>query len=320
MLFRSIHLLVFLETVAGMMYDVVDPHKLAPSECGSRGCARWSHLVEDGAVLPQMQTLWLKSNFTDGKMYNSSQATVDALWSTGTPPAALLPKGNECANPAKTSLVAWPPYPREAPGTDSAWCFCSKPGTARAWGDCRSAPSVPEQVNVVLGQDGSVVLSFVTLWEPTFPADLQKHLNPAPPRAQYTITGSTSPRSGTSTGTSTAATKNNTSRASASASTGNDTASSNVTIVTGVTHLYRSPHNLTDPSQNRYWNLTGRNYSFHFIKLAGLPEGATVKYKVASGAQPPTWSDEFTFAAPFGHTHTKYVRSFFSLFKKKKNP
>lgn len=41
--------------VAGRMYDVVDGSKLGPIECRA-GCARWSHLAEDGAVLPLMQT------------------------------------------------------------------------------------------------------------------------------------------------------------------------------------------------------------------------------------------------------------------------
>jgi hypothetical protein len=53
--------------VGALMFDVVDVHKQPPFGCRS-GCARWAHLEEDGAVLPLMQTNWLASRFTDGKM------------------------------------------------------------------------------------------------------------------------------------------------------------------------------------------------------------------------------------------------------------
>lgn len=51
-----------------LMYDIVDANKLPPTEC-QHGCARWEHLVEDGATLPLMQTNWLASRFTDSKMF-----------------------------------------------------------------------------------------------------------------------------------------------------------------------------------------------------------------------------------------------------------
>ena len=43
---------VLLPFSGALMYDVVDPSKLPPAECAS-GCARWAHLLEDGAVLPE---------------------------------------------------------------------------------------------------------------------------------------------------------------------------------------------------------------------------------------------------------------------------
>ena len=154
---------VLLPFSGALMYDVVDPSKLPPAECAS-GCARWAHLLEDGAVLPPSQANWWASRFRDGAMYPANQSTVDAQWSGGAPPLGV---GRQCANPAKTSLVAWPPYPREAPGTDTAFCFCAHAAALpKKWGDCRSAPSIPEQLNVVAGQDSSVVISFVTLRAP----------------------------------------------------------------------------------------------------------------------------------------------------------
>jgi hypothetical protein len=275
------------------MYDLVDPAKVPPAACLPNGCARWTHLVEDGAILPPMQNQWLHSKFTDNKEYPSNQSSINAQWSAGAPPAGV---GRLCANPAKTSLVAWPPYPREAPGTDTAFCFCAnatKADPTTWWGDCRSAPSVPEQINVVLGQENSVVVAFVTLWEPLFGADLAKRTTPLPPKAEYSYSAAGQQH--------------------------------NLTAV-GITHLYQSPQNLTDPNANRYWNLSARNYSFHFIKLTDLPEGVAVSYRVSSGAAADSakgfnaisndsvaaatsWSERFSFNAPFGSTHQARGRS-----------
>ena len=269
-------LLLLPAAATALMYDVVDRAKLPPAEC-TAGCARWTHLIEDGAVLPPMKAGWWESRFEDEKIWPSNQSTIDAQWAGGKPPAGI---GSACANPALTSLVAWPPYPREAPGTDASFCFCAKAAKLpKAWGDCRSAPSVPEQINVVLGQDNSVVISFVTLWEPGFGADLAGYTAPAAPRAQF-ATGSDSGPLGKA--------------------------------ATGVTHLYRSPSpdpgNASDPV-NRYWAVTARNYSFHFVKLTSLPEGGVVRYRVASGAEPAVWSDTVSFKAPFGPTYTVSGRS-----------
>ena len=148
---------------------------------------------------------------------------------------------------------------------------------------------MPEQINVVLGQDNSVVLSFVTLWEPSFEASLAGDADPRPPRAEYSYTTSTT----------------------TPADEGALTATTNLTR-SGVTHLYQSPYDLnrTD-SNNRYWNLTARNYSFHFVKLPSLPEGVAVTYRVASGAVGGTlvWSEYATFMAPFGASYTRPGRS-----------
>ena len=250
-----------------LMYDVLDSHKLPPSVC-TAGCARWSHLLEDGAVLPPLASNWLTSRFTDSKKYASNQSTVDAQWAAGVPP---LGAGSQCATQGRTSLVAWPPYPDEAPGTDTSYCFCAHAAKQqKTWGYCRSRPSVPEQINVVTGQDHSVVVTFVTLWEPAFSAQLAGGHGPLePPRVEYSSSGQA-----------------------------NQTA-------TGVTHLYSSPSpdpgNTSDPI-NRYWDVTARNYSFHFVKLVGLPEGAQITYRVASGTKPTSWSDTFEFKAPFGPT------------------
>ena len=257
-----------LRATHALMYDVLDPHKLPPSVCTS-GCARWSHLLEDGAVLPPLASNWLASGFTDSKKYASNQSTVDEQWAAGRPPPGA---GSQCATQGRTSLVAWPPYPDEKPGTDTSYCFCANAGKLpKAWGYCHSAPSVPEQINVVAGQDHSVVVTFVTLWEPAFSAQLAGGHGAlqAPPRVEYSFTGQAS------------------------------------RTVTGATHLYISPSpdpgNASDPI-NRYWDVTARNYSFHFVKLTGLPEGAQVTYRVASGTKPTTWSDRFAFKAPFGPT------------------
>ena len=108
---------------------------------------------------------------------------------------------------------------------------------------------VPEQINVVLGQDNSVVLSFVTLWEPSFAANIAGKGDPLPPHAEYsyatptTTTGNVHvPRSGATTAAA---------------------AATNLTR-TGITHLYQSPQNLTDPT-NRYWNLTARPSVFFLL-------------------------------------------------------
>ena len=175
--------------------------------------------------------------------------------------------------------MAWPPYPTEAPGTDTSYCYCAKAANLpKKWGYCRSAPSVPEQINVVAGQGQSVVIAFVTMWEPAFATDLAGIglAAPTPPRVKYSINGK------------------------------------NSRTVTGVTHLYSSPSpdpgNKSDPV-NRYWEVTARNYSFHFVKLTDLPEGAAVTYQCASGTEPATWSDSFAFQAPFGSTFTKDGRA-----------
>jgi hypothetical protein len=115
-------LLLLPAAATALMYDVVDRAKLPPAEC-TAGCARWTHLIEDGAVLPPMKAGWWESRFEDQKIWPSNQSTIDAQWAGGKPPAGI---GSACANPALTSLVAWPPYPREAPGTDASFCFCAK--------------------------------------------------------------------------------------------------------------------------------------------------------------------------------------------------
>ena len=233
------------------------------------------------------QTRWRLSGFTDNTLYPANQSTVDATWAAGAPPAGI---GKSCAVPAWSSLVAWPPYPHEAPGTDAAFCYCADAGTSKpkskSWGYCRSAPSVPEQINVVLGQTNSVVVSFVTLWEPGFgealaqatagAAGRQGGEDMAPsPEVQWCRGG------------------------------GKANATNTVTTATGVTHLYQSPApdpgNSSDPV-NRYWNITARNYSFHFVKLTGLPEGEPVTYRARSSVA-GQWSDYATFKAPFGPTH-----------------
>jgi hypothetical protein len=232
--------------------------------------------------------------------YQANQSSINALWAGGSPPPGV---GRACANPALTSLVAWPPYPREAPGTDTAWCFCANHsggpstsagtdsssgasvatvrglavGAGPSWGDCRSEPSVPEQIMVVLGQSNSAVVSFVTLWEPGFGDQADASTPPLPPRAMFSVGSSGVVRN-----------------------------------ASGVTHMYQSPApdpgNASDPV-NRYWNVTARNYSFHFVKLTNLPEGENISYRVASGATPTVWSDVRTFRAPFGPSFVAAGRS-----------
>ena len=148
-----------------MQYAIVSKHISPPHP------PTHTRTFKDGANLPEMQTSWLQSHFTDGKLYPSNQSTVDSQWASSSPPANV---GSHCANPAKSSLVAWPPYPRELPGTDTTFCYCANVSKARtlgtrsssssssssssgtSWGYCRSPPSMPEQINVVLGQANSV--------------------------------------------------------------------------------------------------------------------------------------------------------------------
>ena len=128
------------------MYDVISPRKLHPSLC-TEGCARWDALREDGASTAV------------------NQSAVNALWAAGSAPAGAA---NHCAQPGRAlSEVDWGKE-QAKPGYNGAFCFCAgaaKQGYDTAippWGLCQSAERTPEQLNVQLASESSVVISFVT--------------------------------------------------------------------------------------------------------------------------------------------------------------
>jgi hypothetical protein len=196
---RIVSLGLVVAWASGMMYDVIDTR--AVPVC-AHGCARWSDLAADHNT--------------------ANQSEINAIWSDGKPPSTA---GTNCASPARACRVAWPPYPHAAPGTFAAYCYCA--GTAdaptSAWGSCNAAASTPEQMNVVPGEVGTVVLSFVTFhepWDQTHAAAIP------PPRAVYSIIGI-------------------------------DGIVANRTA-TGMTHRYQSP--VVDPGNpgGKFWNETSR--------------------------------------------------------------
>jgi len=70
---------------------------------------------------------------------------------------------------------------------------------------------------------------------------------------------------------------------------GTDPTNLNITVV-GVSHLYEPP---------------GRTYILHYIKFTNLVERGTYYYKVKSGSAACTWSDVFSFRAPYSSGVTR---------------
>ena len=223
------------------MFDVVQPGRAGGPACQD-GCARWASLAEDGYT---------------GEI---SQQQANELWAGGQ--AAAAAAGSSCAQPANTCTVAWPPYPREAPGTVGAFCFCAN---STQWATCVPQPAVPEQINLQLGSPSDVVISFVTFHEPWDGVGPGTAI-PRPVAALELVSagGGSAP-----------------------------------TMATGVTHRYTNPS--VDPGNphDQYWNTTSRHYSMHFVPLKGLlPKPAVYRYRVKSGSANAVWSHTFEFRMP----------------------
>ena len=129
----------------GLMYDVISPKLLAPSNC-AKGCAVWTK-DQPGDVVK-----------------------TDAWWSSGEGPPATA--ANHCAQLANSTGLNKPAPVLDPKGVggQGAWCFCEG-SDRKEWGYCSSPSFVPEQVNLQLAAPDTVVVSFVT-FEPSAPAGL----------------------------------------------------------------------------------------------------------------------------------------------------
>eukprot|EP01043_Picozoa_sp_COSAG02_P045689 COSAG02_NODE_4205_length_5628_cov_3.597938_4_plen_523_part_00 len=148
---------VLLPSLAGLILanqpDVLFPHYLPPAEC-VHGCAKWL------AAPPQ------------GEKWNAAAA------------------GSTCAIPGEVTGS------ESADKVANAWggpfCYCDD-GTGKATnttGYCRSPLSVPEQINLQLANEDTVVVSFVTyeLAKPTRPPEVLYTANGGPPKTETGVT------------------------------------------------------------------------------------------------------------------------------------
>jgi hypothetical protein len=114
---------------AGMMYDVLAPHKVPGGACAGKPCTPWSEL----------------------------NATVDSYWRAGAPIAGAA---NLCAQLGNAPGLHQSGLDPQGLGGAGAFCFCD--GGASV-GYCESQHlAIPEQINVQIASPDVVVLSFVT--------------------------------------------------------------------------------------------------------------------------------------------------------------
>ena len=219
----------------GQLVPMVCSYEYVRVDPGTEGCARWAALREDGANTAVNQT------------------AVDAMWAHGSPPADA---SNHCAQPGRAlSAVDWDHEKKQA-GYNGAFCFCAnaaRQGYDTAippWGLCQSAARTPEQLNVQLASEATVVLSFVTFGDGG---------GGDPPLAEWWADHSLTPP-----------------------------AAGNRTHTTGITTMYNSAtpgyNAYGRASNNRSHNpLAPRHYAMHFVLLSGLLPNTKYSYRVRGG-------------------------------------
>ena len=121
--------LPILVSAAGLMYDVLAPHKVPGGACANKVCVPWSSL----------------------------NRTIDSYWQAGAPvPGA----SNICAQLGNAPGLHQGDLDPQGLGGQGAFCFCDN-GTTLGYCDSQ-ATGIPEQINIQIAAPDVVVLAFVT--------------------------------------------------------------------------------------------------------------------------------------------------------------
>ena len=117
------------------MYDIIYDDYLEPENC-KYGCANWNDLKNSSINQNDSDLYWVnKSKIIEAKNY--------------------------CAWPGK-SVNGSGDLRVTYPGYAGPFCWCKNSSLNKTWGYCKVKPHNPDQINLQISQQGSVVINFIT--------------------------------------------------------------------------------------------------------------------------------------------------------------